>query len=70
VFDSRQGQDSRLLHSIQTGSGTHPAPYAVCSEGAVSPGVKRQRREADHLPLSSAEVRNSGAVPPLLQTSS
>jgi len=27
--------------------------------GAVSPGVKRPRREADHSPPSNAEVKNS-----------
>jgi hypothetical protein len=29
---------------------------------AVSPGVKRQERETDHSPLSSAELKNRGAV--------
>jgi hypothetical protein len=33
--------------------------------GALSPGVKRLRREADHSPPSSAEVKNGGAIPPL-----
>jgi hypothetical protein len=33
---------------------------------AHSPGVKRQRREADHLSQPSAEVKNGGAIPPLL----
>jgi hypothetical protein len=33
-----------------------------------SPGVKRPRRKADRLPPSSAEVRNSGAIPPLLHS--
>jgi hypothetical protein len=30
---------------------------------AVSVGVKRQKREADHSPPSSAEVKNSEAIP-------
>jgi hypothetical protein len=34
------------------------------------PGVKRQRREADHSPPTSAEVKNGGAIPPLSNTSS
>jgi hypothetical protein len=32
---------------------------------AISPGVKLQGREADHLAPSSAEVKNVGAIPPL-----
>jgi hypothetical protein len=35
----------------------------------VSPGVKRLGREADHSPLSSTEVNNGGAIPPLPNTS-
>jgi hypothetical protein len=37
--------------------------------GALSPGVKRSGREADHSP-SSAEVKNSGAILPLFHTPS
>jgi hypothetical protein len=29
-------------------------------------GLKRSRREADHSPSSSAEVKKGGAIPPLL----
>jgi hypothetical protein len=38
--------------------------------GALSPGVKRQGREADHSPLPSAEVKKGGAIPPLPHMSS
>jgi hypothetical protein len=38
--------------------------------GALSPGVKRPGREADHSPPSSAEVKNGGAIPPLPNMSS
>jgi hypothetical protein len=31
--------------------------------------LKQQRREGDHSPLSSAEVRNGGAITPLPNTS-
>jgi hypothetical protein len=31
--------------------------------GAVSPGVKRQDREADHSPPSSSEIKNGGTTP-------
>jgi hypothetical protein len=37
---------------------------------ALPPGVKRQRREADHSPPTSAEVKNAGAIPPLPRMSS
>jgi hypothetical protein len=30
--------------------------------GIVSPGLKRQRREADHSPPSSADIMNCGAI--------
>jgi hypothetical protein len=57
-------RDFSLLHSVQTGSGVHPASYPNGTVG-FSPGVKRQGREADHSPPSSAEVKNGGAIPPL-----
>jgi hypothetical protein len=37
--------------------------------GAISKEVKRPEREAEHSPPSSAEVRNGGAIPPLLTSS-
>jgi hypothetical protein len=55
--------DSRHEKEIFTGSGAHPASYRVGS-GALSPGVKGSRREADHSPASSAEVKNGGAILP------
>jgi hypothetical protein len=33
--------------------------------GALSPGVIRQRREADYSSQSTAEVKKVGAIPPL-----
>jgi hypothetical protein len=43
---------------VQTGSGTHPASCTMVP-GVLSPGVKaRPGRDADHSPLSSAEVEN------------
>jgi hypothetical protein len=44
------------IHVIQTGSGVHPASYPM-GTGDSFPGVKRQGREADHSPLTSAEVK-------------
>jgi hypothetical protein len=45
-----------LHHRVQNGSGAHPASYPM---GTVFffLGVKRPGREADHLPPSSAEVK-------------
>jgi hypothetical protein len=45
-------------HSVQNGSGTHPASYPMVP-GALSLGVKRPEREADHLHPSRAKVRNA-----------
>jgi hypothetical protein len=38
--------------------------------GAIFPGVNWLRREADHSPPSSAEVKKGGSIPPLPHTSS
>jgi hypothetical protein len=51
--------------SVQTESGAHPHSYAT-SAGRFSLGLKLQGREADHSPQSSVEVKNGGAMPPLL----
>jgi hypothetical protein len=40
-------------------SEAHPASYPVGKLGALSPGVERPGREADHSPPSSADVKNS-----------
>jgi hypothetical protein len=55
-FESRYGQESSLLHVVQTGSGVHPTFYPMDTGGSF-PGVKRPGREADHLPPTSAEVK-------------
>jgi hypothetical protein len=60
--------DFSLLHVVQTGSGADPASYPM-GTGALSPGVRRPGREADHSSLSNAEVKNNGAIPPLPHTS-
>jgi hypothetical protein len=50
------GKTVSLLHLVQTGSGIHPTSYKM-GTGVSSPGVKRQGREADHSPPTSAEVK-------------
>jgi hypothetical protein len=49
------------IRSVQTGSGV---------QRVLSPGAKRPRGYADNIPLSTAEVTNGGAIPPLLRASS
>jgi hypothetical protein len=51
-----------LNHGVQTGTGTHPASYPMVS-GALSLGVKRPEREADHSHPSSAEVKSYTSIP-------
>jgi hypothetical protein len=50
------GGNFSLHHRVQTGSEAHPASYPV-GTGDLSLRVKRPGREADHSPLSSAEVK-------------
>jgi hypothetical protein len=50
-----------LLLNIDIVSESHPASYSV-GTGALSPGVMRPEREADHLSPSTAEVTKSGAT--------
>jgi hypothetical protein len=38
--------------------------YPMGTGRAVSSGVKRQGREADHSSKTSAEIKNGGAIPP------
>jgi hypothetical protein len=64
-FNSSQRQDISLLHSVQTGSGTHPSSYAMGTGGFFPRGVKQSGRETDHSPPSSAEDKNDGALSPL-----
>jgi hypothetical protein len=45
-----------LHHRVPNGSGTQPAPFPMGTRGSF-PGGKAARREADHSPPSSAEVK-------------
>jgi hypothetical protein len=66
-FDSQQRQGFAFLYSFQTGSGAQCSPSLLYNGylGALSLSVKRQGREADHSPPSSAKVKNGGAIPSL-----
>jgi hypothetical protein len=44
--------------------------FYIMESGDLCPKLKRPRREADHSPPFSAEVRNCGALTPLSHTSS
>jgi hypothetical protein len=54
-FPARAG-NFLLHHRVQNGSEAHPASYPM-GNGISFPGVKRSRREVDHSPLFSAEVK-------------
>jgi hypothetical protein len=43
---------------IQTGSGAHPVSYPMGTGGSFPGGKAQLGRDADHSPLSSAEVKN------------
>jgi hypothetical protein len=64
-FLSQQKQEI-FLYSTASRPALEPthSPFQ-CVPGALSLGIKQPRREADHSPPSSAEVKNGGAIPPL-----
>jgi hypothetical protein len=63
-FDSRQVQ-TIFLYSIVSIPALGPTqPLIQWVPGALSPGVKRPGREANHSPPSSVDVKNGGAIPP------
>jgi hypothetical protein len=62
-FDSRQRQETSH-YSIASRVALVRAQLLISLvAGALSSGVKRPGREAFHLPPSSAEVKNGGAMP-------
>jgi hypothetical protein len=48
-----------LLDHIHTGSGVHPNFYSTSTGGDHSPEVKWPGREANHSPLTGAEVKKT-----------
>jgi hypothetical protein len=60
----QQGKKYSQLYSVQTGS-KYTQLRIQRTQDALSLGEKRQEREADHSPPSTAEVKNGGAIPPL-----
>jgi hypothetical protein len=69
-FDSRQGQEIFLYSTASRPALGPTQPPIQWVPGELSPGVKRLRREGDHSPPSSVQIKNGGAIPPLPHTSS
>jgi hypothetical protein len=55
-FDLERMVGSNLC--VQTGSGTHPASCTKSTGGPLAGAKARPGRDADHSPLSTAEIRN------------
>jgi hypothetical protein len=51
-------EDFSSSSCVQTGSGVHPASYPMGTGGSFPGGKARPRRDSDHSPPSSAEVKN------------
>jgi hypothetical protein len=67
----RRGEGARFSAPVQTGPGAHPTSYTMgngsfpgVGNGSF-PGVKWPRRDVDHPPTSSAEVRAIPVTLPL-----
>jgi hypothetical protein len=68
---SISGRGKAFLFSITSRKSLRPTkPPIQWAQGVLSPGVKRQEREAEHSPPSNAEIKNGGAIPPLPRMSS
>jgi hypothetical protein len=63
---SSNGLDSRGSIPGRESTASRPAlgPIQPPIQWVLSPAVKRQGREADHSPPSSAKVKNGGAITP------
>jgi hypothetical protein len=68
-FDSQWRKEIFLFSVISRLALGPTQPSIQWVPGALFPGVKWQGHEADHVPPSSAEVKNSGTIPPLPHTS-
>jgi hypothetical protein len=55
---SLTGADFSSSPCVQTGSGAHTASYPMGTGGSFPKGKAQLRRDADHSPPSSAEVKN------------
>jgi hypothetical protein len=67
-FEPQWGQEFSLLHVVQPALGSTKPPIQWVAE-ALSLGVKRPGREANHSPPASAEVKKMwmyGSTPPYI----
>jgi hypothetical protein len=63
---STPGRSKMSLYSTASRPSLEPTQLPMeCVLEALSPGIKRPWREADHSPPSSAGVKNEGAINPL-----
>jgi hypothetical protein len=58
VRSLKGAEDLSSSPCVQTGSGAHPASYPKGTRDSFPGGKARPGRDADHSPLSSAEVKN------------
>jgi hypothetical protein len=63
------GFDSQHTKIVLFSTASRPAlgptqPPSPLVPAALSRGINRQGREADHTPPSSGEIKNSGTIPP------
>jgi hypothetical protein len=58
VRSPTEAEDFSSSLCIQTSSGAHPASYPMGTGGSFPGGKARPRRDADHSPPSSTEVKN------------
>jgi hypothetical protein len=58
VLSSAEVKDFPFSFCFQTGSGAHPASYAVGTGGPYPGDKARSGRDADHSPPSSAQAVN------------
>jgi hypothetical protein len=75
LWVGRLGIESRKRQNFLFSAISIPAlrltqPHTQWLLGALSPGVKRPRHEADYMPSSNAEIKNGEAKRPLLDMSS
>jgi hypothetical protein len=58
VRSPAEAKDFSFNLCVQTGSGTRPASFTMCTVGTFPGGKARLGRDAYHSPPSSAEVKN------------
>jgi hypothetical protein len=58
VRSPARAKDFSSILCVQAGSGAHPASCPMGTGGPFPGGKARPRRDADHSPTSSADVKN------------